>query len=177
MSAESASGPPPRDTLPYARSHPPPAGQWTRGKLRLVALMVLVGCAGVLGVATWLKPDARGYGTHQQLRMAPCGMLVAYGIPCPTCGMTTAFAHTVRGQWLRAARVQFAGFIFALGAAAAAGVALITLIRGAIPRVIIRHVTPFRVFMTMLALLLGGWLITVGLGLADGTFPVRTMKS
>ena len=49
-------------------------------------------------------------------------MVVVWGLPCPTCGMTTAFAHTVRGRWLAAARAQPAGFVAAIATALLAGV-------------------------------------------------------
>lgn len=143
-------------------------------RVRWIAVLVLACSTSLLSVAAWLKPDARGYGTHQQLHMAPCGMLVAFGIPCPTCGMTTAFAHTVRGQWIQAAWAQPAGFVFALATALAGVLSIWSLATGRAPR--IRFVTPFRVFLTILILLLTGWGLKIGMGLADGSLPVRSMR-
>lgn len=59
-----------------------------------------VGAGGlaVLAVALWLPPDARGHGTHEALGIPPCGFVVTSGLPCPTCGMTTAFSNAVRGR-------------------------------------------------------------------------------
>ena len=57
----------------------------------------------VLAVAATIEPDVRGYGTHTQLGLPPCGFLFLTGSPCPGCGLTTAFAHGIRGQWSMAA--------------------------------------------------------------------------
>jgi len=64
---------------------------------------LVLGSAAVLFIGAMLEPDARGYGTHAQLGLPPCGFLSWTGCPCPGCGLTTAFAHAVRGEWLSAA--------------------------------------------------------------------------
>lgn len=93
------------------------------------------------------------------------------GYPCPTCGMTTAFAHFVRGQWLRAAWVQPAGFVFALGTAAWAVGCVWTLVRGRWPAIRLPWLTPFRLFAVLLVLLLGSWAFKIVVGLITGTVP------
>lgn len=70
---------------------------------------VALGLAAVLGLARWLVPDPRGYGTHTQLGLGPCAFLVMTGLPCPSCGMTTAFSWAVRGRFDRAWRANPAG--------------------------------------------------------------------
>ena len=80
-----------------------------------------VGGVAVLVAASLLEPDARGYGTHTQLGLPPCGFLTLTGLPCPGCGLTTAFAHGVRGDWWLA------------GASNPLGLALFLLVVGAIP--------------------------------------------
>ena len=37
-----------------------------------------------------------------------------FGIPCPSCGMTTSFSHFVRGQWLAASRANVGGLLLAM---------------------------------------------------------------
>ena len=71
-------------------------------------------CLSFLVVAAFLKPNPQGLGTHKQLGKPACGFYVRTGYPCPTCGMTTAFAHTVRGQLYQAFAVQPAGALAAL---------------------------------------------------------------
>ena len=65
---------------------------------RLALLALAAGIAAVFTVATILKPDGRGYGTHEQLGLPPCEFRALTGFNCPHCGMTTSFAHMVRGQ-------------------------------------------------------------------------------
>lgn len=76
-------------------------------------------CLGVLYLAATLTPDPAGHGTHTQIApwMTPCAWPVVFGIPCPTCGMTTAFAHAADGAPVAALRAQPLGGLMALGAA------------------------------------------------------------
>ncbi len=70
--------------------------------------------AALLFVATRVKPDPRGYGTHEQLGLTPCAVRAILNIPCPTCGGTTSFAHFVRGDWRAAFNANSAAFVCAL---------------------------------------------------------------
>ena len=141
-------------------------------QVRLAALVVFIVASAVLGVAAWLKPDPSGFGTHAQLPgQGECGMLTVTGYPCPTCGMTTAFAHTVRLQWLRAMWVQPGGFVLALATCVVAVASLWSLIRGRAPEPNWRWFTPFTFFAGMLVLLLGSWAFVLVRGLLTGTLP------
>lgn len=82
--------------------------------------MVGVGLLGLLSVAAMLKPSPLRCGTHQQLGLPPCTFLFLFGRPCPTCGMTTAWAHLVRGHWTDACRANVGGMLLAMLAIAAA---------------------------------------------------------
>jgi Protein of unknown function (DUF2752) len=66
---------------------------------------------GVWGVARWLTPDARGFGTHLQLGLPACGFLSLTGLPCPACGLTTCFAHMARGEFALAAHTHPVGVL------------------------------------------------------------------
>jgi hypothetical protein len=72
-----------------------------------------LGLAGVLGTARLLEPDPRGFGTHTQLGLAPCAFAQITGRPCPTCGMTTAFAWFARGRFDLSWRANAAGSVLA----------------------------------------------------------------
>ena len=159
------------DTVESSESQHPRRSEATAA--RWLAAGLLVGCAGVLSLAIWCAPDARGYGTHEQFGSGPCGFVLVTGYPCPTCGMTTAFAHTVRGQWWRAFWAQPAGFVLALATIAAAGIGVWVLVAGRWPRRFAMLVSSFRFFLGLLVLLLGGWAFKLVLGLLDGTLPVR----
>jgi hypothetical protein len=85
-----------------------------RGRLAAFALAAVA--LGPLVVALGLRPDARGYGTHEQLGLAPCPYRARTGRPCPWCGLTTASAHAVRGRLDRAWVANPAGCVYAVGA-------------------------------------------------------------
>lgn len=141
-------------------------------QVRLAAGATLLGCVAVLACAAWLKPDPRGYGTHQQFGLGACGMILGTGLPCPTCGMTTAFSHTVRGQWSSAIRAQLGGFLLAIGVALLGLLCGRAVLTGRWPHVPLR-VTPFGLSALLLFVLVGGWGLKLALGLADGSLPVR----
>ncbi len=82
---------------------------WSR--LPIIGTSVLFATA--FAIAVWLRPDPSGFGTHQQLGFPPCTIYTYFKIPCPTCGMTTSFAHFVRGEWIDAARANTGCLILA----------------------------------------------------------------
>lgn len=95
-----------------------PAGE------RIAAAIIAAGCLALLAVAAWLTPAAAGHGTHEQLGLPPCGWLVATGRPCPTCGMTTAFALAADGDLAGSFAAHPFGAVLALGTAAAFWISL-----------------------------------------------------
>ena len=60
----------------------------------------------MLALALSVDPDPAGFGTHEQLGLSPCGYYARTGQPCPTCGMTTSFAHFARFEVVDAFRAQ-----------------------------------------------------------------------
>ena len=77
-----------------------------------------------------LQPDAKGFDTHIQLGMDPCGWPIAHGIPCPTCGCTTAATHLLHGSVFTAFATQPFGAGIALLGLGLAAHALLCLVRG-----------------------------------------------
>ncbi len=84
----------------------------TAGRVLLLGWSLFLSAG--FAVAARLEPDPRGYGTHQSLGFRPCTIRSNFGIPCPSCGMTTSFAHFTRGQFLQAARSNSAGLLLAV---------------------------------------------------------------
>ena len=65
----------------------------------------------LLVIASHLQPDPRGYGTHRQLGWPACAMNLLFGIRCPSCGMTTSWAHLVRGDFAAATKANTGGTV------------------------------------------------------------------
>lgn len=76
---------------------------------RVGLLIAGVGLAVVLAIASWLSPSPQGYGTHRQLGLPDCTMVAIFGTRCPGCGMTTSWAHTMRGDWEAALGANIGG--------------------------------------------------------------------
>ena len=159
----------PPTARPAARAVRPASGRHPLGPLlcrarhskpvqvRVQAALVLTGCTVLLGLAGWLRPDVRDLGTHQQLGLPPCSLVQYGGIPCPTCGMTTAFAYTVEGRWLAAVLAQPFGFAVALVAILCVLLSLAVLISGKVWRINWYRISPNRVVVGVLAFFVVAW--------------------
>jgi hypothetical protein len=99
-------------------------------QVRIWCLFLLLGSGGMLGIGMWLRPDAHGTGTHQQLGLPPCGWYETWGFPCMTCGCTTAVSHFAHGQLLASFITQPFGFTVALVAAILVPLTLIGVVTG-----------------------------------------------
>ncbi|MFQ5425198.1 MAG: DUF2752 domain-containing protein [Phycisphaerae bacterium] len=130
-------------------------------------------CAGVLSLAVWLRPDVRGFGTHEQMHLPPCGFMVTSGLPCPTCGMTTSFSLMMHGHPLAAVIAQPAGAVLCLAAVAGMITAMIIAVSGRVPRVNWDRIGPVRLVMGVGILLMGGWGFKIAHGLLTGALPAR----
>ena len=113
MRSEAADLPP---ILPNPET-PIPAMEFSRWDTVFYAL-AFGAFLGMMALAAWLNPAPGGMGTHTQLHLPPCGVLLVFGKPCPSCGMTTAFAWMARGRVFRALSVQPAGVAVFLAALA-----------------------------------------------------------
>ncbi len=83
------------------------------------APLILAGAAAItlLVTARCLTPSDVGMGTHQQLGLPPCGFVVMFGAPCPSCGMTTSWAHMTRGNVVGSFGANPGGAMLAITAA------------------------------------------------------------
>lgn len=91
---------------------------------RVTALGVGVSLAAPFVVLSMVAPAEAGLGTHTRLGLPTCTWPTALGIPCPSCGYTTAFTHAAHGDLWTSFLTQPAGFILALVSAMAAVVAI-----------------------------------------------------
>lgn len=84
----------------------------------------------MLAIAALLEPDARGYGTHAQLGLPPCGFRWVTGLACPGCGLTTAFAHSIRGNWALSFAANPLGVLLFFAVCACVPIAFVAAARG-----------------------------------------------
>ena len=78
-------------------SSPPRAGSLTSVE-RTCCVGMAIGCMAVLLAAYAVPPDVRGHGTHERLGLPPCLIATFLHVPCPFCGMTTAYAWMAQGH-------------------------------------------------------------------------------
>ncbi len=109
------------------RPAPPPIPP---GEERLIVAIGTAACLTLLAIAIYLQPDSRGYGTHEQLFLLPCGFYKVTSLPCPTCGMTTAYANMVRFRIGAALRAQSFGTLLCVLSTAGGLVGLFCLTAG-----------------------------------------------
>ncbi len=81
---------------------------------RLLCLAAAVPTGAIWFIGCWLNPNDGPLGIERQLGTSRCGFYTRYGVPCPTCGWTTAVSHLYHGQVIQAFMTQPAGAIFGL---------------------------------------------------------------
>ena len=84
---------------------------------RVLLALLGVGLISLLIVAMCLTPSEKGFGTHTQLGLKPCSFTAIAGIRCPSCGMTTSWAHFVRGNIVQSLKSNSGGTLLALASA------------------------------------------------------------
>jgi hypothetical protein len=115
----------------------------------------------LFAVAFRLEPAPEGLGTHTQLGLPPCLLYQISGVPCPACGMTTAFAHFAHGHPLEALVAQPFGVLLALALAAGCLLLPAALAIGRSPRSILGTLASERLAVIAIALFLASWIYKV----------------
>lgn len=127
-----------------------------------VAILVVFGSLNLVQ-AVGLEPG-RWFG--------PCGFQQRHGLPCPTCGITTATLAFARGKIYQAFKSQPAAAIMCLGLFLAGSSGLMAAVMGKIPRPIwnaCKAVRPRWLAIVVLMLVIVIWLIRLVLA-----WPYRT---
>ena len=124
---------------------------------RLTALVIAGAALAVLVIGLLLSPSPTGMGTHKALGLQPCQFLATSGLPCPTCGMTTSFAHFVRGEWLRSFYVQPMGFLGALATGAIFWACFYIAVTGRPIHRLIKQVPMLTLVVTSIGLAIAAW--------------------
>jgi len=133
---------------------------------RVEAAAVLVIAVGVLVLARIMQPSPEGFGTHEQLFIVPCAFRWLTGVPCPMCGMTTAFTLMARGEVLAALGAHVLGPALYAATWALTGSALVGLVRGTPP--IPRWLSGARAARVGMVLVGAGWLVNIVLQFLAG---------
>lgn len=134
--------------------------------------VVAATCATVLVVAVVLEPSTTGMGTHQALGLPPCGFAYSTGLPCPTCGMTTSFALTMRGRLYSAIVAQPAGFVLCVLSGIVAFYGACVAVRGRAIWINWDRIST-RLVLCLAFLILGGWGFKMAYGLTVGALPLN----
>ena len=113
----------------------------------------------LLATARGLRPDPRGFGTHERLGLHPCLFRSRFGLPCPSCGMTTSWAWLMRGDPGDAWRASPAGALLLPAAAVLMVWLLVAATRGRAPLVDSPAGLGARLAAWAAVLIFGAWLI------------------
>ncbi len=135
---------------------------------RLIGAVLCLAFLAPLLVGVNLRPSPTGLGTHTELGLAPCGFYLVTGMPCATCGMTTAVSFAAHGHLLIAFYTQPAGALLALICAMMCLIAGWSALSGMSLQPIGALLGRPIAFLTMLAVVLAAWGYTLWMHLSDG---------
>lgn len=86
--------------------------------VRLCLILLAAPWVAVFIVALCLDPyqDGRVWlqETHRQLGMRQCTFLEVFGLPCPSCGMTSSFTLLMHGDLWNSVQANFVGTMLAM---------------------------------------------------------------
>jgi len=132
---------------------------------RIIATIVFLAIASFFGFA-WLAATGRfdiGWW------LGPCGFKQRYGLPCPTCGMTTSVLAFSQGKIFEAFYIQPAAGLLCCVLVVVAFLALFTAVFGVYFDIIKRFFTEVKIKHIILALIIiiaAGWVVTLARALA-----------
>lgn len=134
--------------------------------------VIATAMAAVLVTAAILTPAKEGMGTHEALGLPPCSLVVTSGLPCPTCGMTTSFAHAMRGQFISAFIAQPMGLMLWVGTWLIAIYGTSVAVRGKGLWINWDRLAP-RLMLTLGICMMLGWGFKIAWGMATGTINLN----
>ena len=124
-------------------------------------LAVFLSTVAVLVTAFFLSPSKQGIGTHKSLGLPACGLYESTGVPCMTCGMTTAFSYAAGGDLVNAFITQPAGALLAVLTAMAAVVSGYALVSGMLLVPVWNSVWRAKVVVPALVVLVLAWVYKI----------------
>jgi multisubunit Na+/H+ antiporter MnhB subunit len=136
---------------------------------RITAAVIFIVVAGFFSVFA----IAGHYEIDMGFWLGRCGFKQNTGLPCPTCGMTTATKAFAQGKILQAFYIQPAGAFLCTIIVIAGILAFITAVFGVHFRFITRFFTEVKVRYIILAvviIILSGWAVTLSRAVAAKYF-------
>jgi hypothetical protein len=135
-------------------------------KGRVIAAWILL-----IGLVTCIFLVLAGRGVINVTRyLPPCGMKMRYGLPCPTCGFTTAALAFFGGDIFGAFYIQPAGALLCLGIVITVFLAFITAVFGVYFPFLKDFAGRIRLWHILLAVILilgSAWAVTLSRALAQ----------
>jgi hypothetical protein len=102
--------------------------------------------------------------------MLPCGMKVRYGLPCPTCGFTSAALAFFSGDIPGAFYIQPAGALLCLALVIMVFLAFITAVFGvyfSFLKTLAGRLKLWQIILAVIVILAGAWAVTLSRALAQ----------
>jgi hypothetical protein len=110
-------------------------------------------------------------GTHKWVFYPwPCGFKVQFGLPCPTCGMTTSVLAFARGDILQSFYIQPAAAVLCCVLIAVAIFAMIAAIAGTDWGLVQSLKLKYSI-VTFMVIVGGGWTVTLARAIANRIQP------
>jgi len=129
--------------------------------------ILLTGATAALGVLAlfglFVKPDPRGFGTHEALGLPPCFPLEHWNVPCPGCGVTTSVAIAAHGHVVRSFLTQPFGALLALSVPCVFVWAWSVHLRGRDLRVELGRLPAGRIALVIVAIATCAWIYKLAL--------------
>jgi hypothetical protein len=122
------------------------------------ALLIGGGCLALLITAAILQPSPTGLGTHTALGLPVCAFQQNFGIPCPSCGMTTSWAWFARGNLAASLWIQPMGTLLALLTAFAVWAGFYIAITGRAAHHLLNYLPGGYILIAFLALTVLAWI-------------------
>lgn len=132
---------------------------------RVIACIVFL-CIGAFFSVMWLAAKGK---IDLGLLLLPCGFKQRYGLPCPTCGITTSILAFAEGRIFESFYIQPAGGLACVMLAAAAILNVVTVVFGrylCFVRRFLAEVKVRYVIIVVLIIIACGWMVTLSRALA-----------
>ena len=132
---------------------------------RIIAAVVFLGITGVFGIA-WLAAAGK---LDLSFWLGTCGLKQRYGIPCPTCGMTTSVLAFSKGKIIDSFYIQPAAGLLCCVLVIVAFLSFLVAVFGVYFEFIKRFFAEIKIKYIILALIIitaAGWAVTLARALS-----------